>query len=273
MLVERAGPIDRHGAHRGNRARHPRVRRARRPRGYAPWVGAGRFVIHPQVFQRLPGMRVATAVALGLGEPPTDVGGELGEAWRGAAAEGARYGNAQSHPRVAPWRRAFRAMGVHPRDYPSSIEALLRRAMKGGEPFRIHPLVDLYHAVSLRNLTPAGAFDLDAIQGDVELRITRYGDRFTALDAGQPEAVPPGEVAYTGGSVVLTRHVVWRQAREGLVGPETRDAIVFSEVLGELEPDLAPRVHDDLRASIGRVFAPQGLVTAVLDEHSPELAW
>jgi DNA/RNA-binding domain of Phe-tRNA-synthetase-like protein len=225
------------------------------------------------VFRVLPGMRVATAVAIGIGEPAVDVGEELAVAWRAAAAEGSTYGNPQSHPRVAPWRSAFRAMGAHPRDYSSSIEALLRRAMKGGEPFRIHPLVDLYHAVSLRNLTPAGAFDVGAIEGDVELRRTREGDRFTALDAEEAEPVPPGEIAYADGSTVLTRHLVWRQAREGLVREGTRHAMALSEVLGELEPDLALRVHDDLRDSLARVFAPERLVTGILDEESPELAW
>jgi DNA/RNA-binding domain of Phe-tRNA-synthetase-like protein len=236
-------------------------------------MSASRFVIHPAVFRVLPGMRVATAVALGIGGPTTDVGPELERAWRAAAAEGAIHGNAQSHPRVAPWRGAFRAMGAHPKDFPSSIEAILRRAMKGGEPFRILPLVDLYHAVSLRNLTPAGAFDIDAIAGEIELRRTREGDRFTALDADEPEPVPPGEIAYVDGSFVLTRHLVWRQSREGLVREGSRNAIVLSEVLAELDPDLALRVHDDLRSSLERVFAPERIVSGILDEDSPELAW
>jgi DNA/RNA-binding domain of Phe-tRNA-synthetase-like protein len=145
--------------------------------------------------------------------------------------------------------------------------------MKGGEPLRIHPLVDLYHAVSLRNLTPAGAFDLGGLNGDVELRRTRDGDTFTALDAHEAEPVPPGEIAYADGSTVLTRHLVWRQAREGLVREGTRDAMVLSEVLGELDPDLVVRVHDDVRESLGRVFAPVRLVTGILDEDSPEFVW
>jgi DNA/RNA-binding domain of Phe-tRNA-synthetase-like protein len=218
-------------------------------------------------------MRVATAVAIGMGEPREDVGTELALAWRSAADAGAPYGNPQSHPLVAPWRTAFRAIGAHPRDYSSSIEAMLRRAMKGGDPPRILPLVDLYNAVSLRNLTPAGAFDLGAIDGDVELRRTRDGDTFTALDAEGPEPVPPGEIAYVDGSTVLTRHLVWRQAREGLVRPGTRHAMVLSEVLGELDPGLVLQVHDDLQDSLGRVFAPERLVSGILDEESPELAW
>jgi DNA/RNA-binding domain of Phe-tRNA-synthetase-like protein len=42
-------------------------------------------------------------------------------------------------------------MGVSGRKFPSSIEALLRRAFKGGEPLRINPLVDFYNAVSLES--------------------------------------------------------------------------------------------------------------------------
>ena len=43
--------------------------------------------------------------------------------------------------------------------------------------------------------------------------ITRPGDEFTALDAGEAEVVAPGEVAYASGNVILTRHFIWRQAR------------------------------------------------------------
>ena len=46
--------------------------------------------------------------------------------------------------------------------FPISIEAMLRRALKGGA-FRINPLVDLYNALSLRHICPAGAVDLDAV--------------------------------------------------------------------------------------------------------------
>ena len=40
--------------------------------------------------------------------------------------------------------------------------------------------------------------------------LTRPGDEFTALDAGEAEVVAPGEVAYASGNVILTRHFIWR---------------------------------------------------------------
>src|SRR5918912_1239180 len=104
------------------------------------------FVVAPEVFERFPGMRIAVAVAHGVdnaGDHPA-IAEEWSAAWAGAA-EAAAYGNAQSHPRVRPWRERFRALGVSGKEFPSSVEALLRRAMKGGEPFRINPLVNFYN--------------------------------------------------------------------------------------------------------------------------------
>lgn len=35
------------------------------------------------------------------------------------------------HPHIAPWRQAYRRFGAKPKDYPSSIENLVRRVSKG----------------------------------------------------------------------------------------------------------------------------------------------
>jgi DNA/RNA-binding domain of Phe-tRNA-synthetase-like protein len=145
-----------------------------------------RLAISPDVFALFRGLRVAVVVATGVDNRSVNHGVEslLHDAWRDAAR--LELPNPQSHPRVAAWREAFRSIGVSPRDFPSSIEALLRRAMKGGEPLRIGPLVDLYNAVSLGHLVPAGGFDLAGIDGDrTELerlaaenvkRVVRNGD-------------------------------------------------------------------------------------------------
>lgn len=219
------------------------------------------FTVAPEVSARFPGMRVAVAVARGLenAAPHPAIEALWRNAWQAAAVEAAPYGNAQSHPRVKPWRERFTAMGVSGKQFPSSVEALLRRALKGGEPFAINPLVDWYNALSLRHLVPAGAFDLAALDGQpLELRLTREGDTFTALDAADAEAVPPGEIAYAVGSTVLTRHFVWRQSREGLVVPETDDVVLLSEVLGEVGPAVADAILADFLAGLRDYFGVEG---------------
>src|SRR5436190_4930257 len=70
------------------------------------------------------------------------------------------------HPHIAPWREAYRKFGAKPKDYPSSVENLVRRVAKGYTIPHINTLVDIYNLISLRYILPAGGEDLDTIQGD-----------------------------------------------------------------------------------------------------------
>ncbi len=112
-----------------------------------------RFVVASEVFELFPGLKLPVAVAQGIHPTPDAPGIETmwRQSWEEAARTASDYESPQSHPRVAPRREAMTAMGVSGRKYPSSIEALLRRACKGGEPPRINPLVDFYNAVSLES--------------------------------------------------------------------------------------------------------------------------
>lgn len=232
------------------------------------------FIAEPAIFERFPGLRLAVAVAQGVDNRAARpaVAARWRDAWDTAGREAAPYGNAQSHPRVRPWRERFRVQGISGKEFPSSAEALLRRALKGGEPFAINPLVDFYNSVSLRHAVPAGGFDLDHVAGPLELRLTRAGDHFTALDEDAPLPVPPGEVAYADGPTILTRHFVWRQARTALITPATRSVFLVSEILGEVGPDTADAVLADLRDGLATFFGVTPLYAALLDAHHPRAA-
>ena len=214
-----------------------------------------RFRVDPAVFDSFPEMTVVVVTTLGIdnGTPREAVTDGWRAAWQGAAAA-AEFGNAQSHPRIAPWRQAWQRLGISGKRYPSSIEALVRRVLKGGDPPSINPLVDFYNAVSLRHVVPAGGFDLDDLDGDLSLRITTGGDTFQALDEEHPEPVPPGEVAYACGTTVLTRHFVWRQSRVGLIDRSTRNVVLVSEILGELPAGVVDSVERDLLDGLASDF-------------------
>ncbi|MGH2516983.1 MAG: B3/B4 domain-containing protein [Ktedonobacterales bacterium] len=232
------------------------------------------FAIAPEVFERLPNLRIAAAVTTGLDNQVerSTVRAYWGEAWRSAAADSAQYGNAQSQPLVKPWRDAFQRMGVSGKQFPSSVEALLRRALKGGEPFTINALVDWYNAVSLRHYVPAGGFDLAELSAPLELRLSRAGDTFMALDDAEALEVPPGEVSYATGATILTRHIVWRQAKTALITPQTRDVILVSEVLAELGADASAAVADAFARGLRDFFGVPSQ-TWVLDAAQPAIAW
>jgi DNA/RNA-binding domain of Phe-tRNA-synthetase-like protein len=230
------------------------------------------FSVDPEIFARLHGMRLAVVVAHGLdnraGRPAVDEA--WSSAWAAAAGSAAPYGNAQSHPRVLAWRQRLQAIGVSVRHFPRSIEALLRRAMKGGTPFRINPLVDFYNAVSLRHTVPVG--DLDRVPEPLAVQLTREGDTFSALDADGSVPVPPGEIAYATGRMVLTRQLMWRQAREGLIHPETRSVFLVSESPPETGPGVAEAIVEELGAGLARDFGTV-VESFVVDAATPRVGW
>ncbi|MBX5455543.1 MAG: hypothetical protein IRZ31_01475 [Thermogemmatispora sp.] len=231
------------------------------------------FRIDNSIFAHFPGLSLAVVVAEGLDNSRIlpAVSEEWRRAWVRAGQEAAAYGNAQSHPRVQPWRERLRAIGVSSK-FPSSIEALLRRALKGGEPFSINALVDFYNTVSLRYVVPVGGFDLEQVRGPLELRLTREGDQFTALGEEEPQPVQVGEVAYTDGQTILTRHFVWRQSRTALITPETRRVFLVSESLGEVGPQVAQAVLEEMTNGLRRYFEAE-VHPFLLSEARPLAEW
>jgi DNA/RNA-binding domain of Phe-tRNA-synthetase-like protein len=233
-----------------------------------------RFVVAPEIFELFPDLKLPVAVAEDV-SPSADTAGveELWrQSWEDAARSASDYDNPQSHPRVAAWRTAMSEIGISGRKFPSSIESLLRRAFKGGDPPHINPLVDFYNAVSLRHVVPAAGFDLGEIDETLELRLTRAGDAFHPLDDSAPESVGEGEVAYASGAEILTRHFVYKQSRQALLTDSTTLFLV-SEVLGEVEADggVANAVLEDFARGLQRNFGAEP-ATFIVEEGSPEIS-
>ncbi len=232
-----------------------------------------RFSVTPELFAAFPNMQIIAVLAVGVENSTARPGltNEWQNVWEKAAAAQA-YGNSQSHPRVSPWRSAFQRLRFSGKKFPSSIEALLRRALKGGSPFSINPMVDFYNTVSLKHVVPAGGFDVAALGEHLELRLTVDGDHFQALDDQQQSDVPAGEVAYASGNAVLTRHFVWRQARRGLITNGTEAALLVSEVLGEIGEEVVSAVQAEILSGLELYFGVRGQARR-LDSTSREASW
>ncbi len=224
--------------------------------------------IEPVLFERFPRMRVVVAVAHGIDNQRDrpELTTYWHTIWTRAASQAHGYGNAQSHPHVRAFREQFRAMGVSSKKFPSAIEGLLRRALKDDKPFHINALVDFYHTVSLQYVVPVGGFDLNTLHAPLEARLTRDGDLFQALDDDLPQSVPSGEVAYASAQTILTRHLMWRQARTGLLTHATRSAVLVAEVPGDIEEEIAEAVQTALRTGLQAYFEIPA-TTFILDEH------
>ncbi|MEU9140973.1 phenylalanine--tRNA ligase beta subunit-related protein [Streptomyces sp. NPDC048404] len=220
------------------------------------------FRINASVGDAFPDALIAVVTATGLrGDEPwpatatalLDLERELADAtWQPAD---------ETDPRVEAWHTAYRSFGTNPRRIRPSVDALGRRLAKKGTLPRINPAVDSYNAVSVRHGLPAGAFDLDRVTGDVEIRHADGSESFTPL--GEPEAVEnprPGEVIYADTTDVLTRHWNHRDAHRTRVTPDSSHVAFILETLhATRDGQLLKTAADELR----ELLAPHAEQTTV----------
>jgi DNA/RNA-binding domain of Phe-tRNA-synthetase-like protein len=177
---------------------------------------------------------------------------------------------AQEHPRIKPWRTAFTKLGISGSKFPSSIESMARRVLKG-DPFpKINPLVDLYNSVSLKFLVPMGGHDLDTIEGNIHLRFAEGWEPFTPLGGGETVIVPKGELVYRDGREVLTRNWVWRQCDKDKATEKTKNIFIPIDLLGEVGRERADEIILELSRLIP-VHLGGTLFSAILNRGNPSV--
>jgi lysyl-tRNA synthetase class 2 len=143
------------------------------------------------------------------------------------------------HPHILPWRAVYKKFGAKPKEYPSSIENLLRRVLKGEQIRHINTLVDIYNIISLKYFLPVGGEDLAKITGNVELTIATNNEP-VALLLGEKEARPPhpGEVIYKDEISAICRRWNWKEAERTKLTKNTEEAFMVIEGLPPVNKDL-----------------------------------
>lgn len=81
-------------------------------------------------------------------------------------------------------RRLYRAAGIDPTRWRPSSEALVRRAIRGEPPPLVNSAVDACNLASVTFYLPIGLYDLEAVTGDVTLRLGRAGEEFPGIRKG-----------------------------------------------------------------------------------------
>ena len=129
--------------------------------------------VAPQLFQKYPGyvrglVIVRRAVNI---ESPIDEVARLLSGTQKTIRQRTDLEPLAAHPNIAAWREAYRAFGAKPSEYPSSIEALVKRVRRGAEVPYINTLAAICNSVSLRYLVPIGGHAIDVMSPDGELRL------------------------------------------------------------------------------------------------------
>lgn len=229
------------------------------------------YSIAGEVFARFPGYR--RGVVLAYDVKNGDSSPELLQLLRreeSLAREKLNVETLTAEPRLASWREAFRQLGYKPGDNRPSIEALLRRVLRGQELPAINALVDIGNIVSLRHMLPVGGHAIDVLTQDIALRPASGDEEFMAFGTDEIEHPLAGEFIFVEGSKVLTRRWIWRQANHTLTLPDTT-AVEFNL------DGLPPLAAADLEAAAGDIMELVGRFCggsarfAILDRNNPRL--
>jgi len=223
------------------------------------------FSIQKELFDLLPDLTIGVVVATGLdnARPSPEVEHLLFQTLENFRRDFPTE-KVQDHPRIKPWRTAFSKLGLSGSKFPSSIESMGRRVLRG-DPFpRINPLVDLYNSISLKHLVPMGGHDLDTLVGTISLRFAEGWEPFIPLGGGEKITVPKGELVYRDDQEVLTRNWVWRQCEKDKTTEKTTNVFIPIDVLGEVGQERANEIIGDLSDLVPRYFGGS-IFSAVLN--------
>ena len=156
----------------------------------------------------------------------------------------------EDHPHIKAWREAFIKLNIPATEYFSSVERLLKQALRGGPFPRDNPLIDLYHAISLKYLVPIGCHALSMIEGNICLCFAEGTESFVPLNLGEAEIVEKGEVIYRDDKDALSRRWVWMQSHKSKIESETTHALISFDIMEGLPAWICDAVMKDLEENI-----------------------
>ncbi|NGX40481.1 MAG: Phenylalanine--tRNA ligase beta subunit [Candidatus Anoxychlamydiales bacterium] len=174
-----------------------------------------------------------------------------------------------SIPKIRDWREAYRKFGFKPSSYRSSIEALIRRVLKGKNLPSINPIVDLYNLISIKYLIPIGADDLDKIEGIINLTIAEGNETFLKLGSDVPETAQKGEVIYRDDKEVLCRCWNYRECEKSKITEATKNVCLVFEGLESTAKEEILKSISDLKELISK-YCRGGFKEYYLDKSTLE---
>ncbi len=230
-----------------------------------------KFKISPEIFQNYPGLHIGVIVAKNVNNQGSDP--EIAPLLRKAEQEIRQVPNIEpvnSFPKIDSWREAHRKFGSSPKKAAPSVQAIVRRVVKGGELPNINKLVDLYNYISLKYIVPAGGEDLDLCRGDIQLTYADGSEEFIELGSTENRPPEPGEVVYKDDAGIICRKFNWREGDRTKLTKDTKNAVIVVEGMPPTAREEIEKALQELQGLIGK-YCEGELKSVILDENNPEL--
>jgi DNA/RNA-binding domain of Phe-tRNA-synthetase-like protein len=207
----------------------------------------------PEIWQRFPQLVPGLLVVRGV-HPDADGGSTIQE-WYARADKRLEDQPEGQMPEVAAWRRVYSQMGLKPTKYRSASEALLRRFKREHDLPRLHPLVDLCNAASLAYALPVAVFDLEKVEGFIEVRPASGTEQYLSFQE-EIERPEPGEIIFADAAAhAHARRWTFRQSRRSVVEASTQKVIIVSEGVHDRAVEDVSTLLGELGEAIATLWA------------------
>ncbi len=186
----------------------------------------------------------------------------------GLQRERLSLGTLTEQPVIAAWREVYRSFGAKPKKYPSSVEALLTRVLRGQDLPPINKLVDVYNAISVKHTLPVGGENWEKLSSDLVLKVATGSEPFATIQEGEqgvsyPE---PGEVVWADSAGVSCRRWNWRQGYRTRLTEETRHAYFVLERMAPYSIESLKAAGNELMELLKQASPQCTLSTVLLGE-------
>jgi DNA/RNA-binding domain of Phe-tRNA-synthetase-like protein len=118
----------------------------------------------------------------------------------------------------------------------SSVEALIRRVLKGRAFPSINNVVDACNLAVLKTLIAMGVFDADRISGDAAIRFARKGETFIEIGGREPMELRGGEMVISDSDKIFSIPI-YRDGEETKITEQTRNIMLVA--VGTKDENLA----------------------------------
>ena len=143
----------------------------------------------------------------------------------------------------ASFRELYKKLNIDLVKYPPAVEFLFKRFLKNNKIPNINNVVDCVNKVAVTSLVPLGAFDFNAIRGDMRLRFTQEGEEFHAL-GGDLILLPANALVIADDEKILNLFP-YRDSCFERVTEKTTDIFVLADVVGGIDKDRVEKAIDE----------------------------
>jgi DNA/RNA-binding domain of Phe-tRNA-synthetase-like protein len=151
---------------------------------------------------------------------------------------------------VKAWDSVYLKLGSNPNKFPPSIKSLLKRAAKsGGFPF-INSIVALFNYVSIKYLIPCGGDDVQKIEGNLRLGLSKGNEMFMPLGSESKETPDAREVIYFDDKTlnVMCRRWNWRNGDFTKILETTNRLVINIDGIAPVPRSVIESARDELAA-------------------------